>query len=49
MEFYSKNLDNQSLSDTSRKFDAITFKTIPNTEQLSEKEKKLFSLKFDNN
>ena len=47
MEFYSKNLDNQSLSDTSRKFDAITFKTIENTEQLSEKEKKLFSLKFD--
>ena len=48
MEFYSKNLDNQNLSDTFRKFDAITFKTIMNTEQLSEKEKKLFSLKFDN-
>ena len=47
MEFYSKNLDNQNITDTFRKFDAITFKSILNTEQLSEKEKKLFSLKFD--
>ena len=47
MEFYSKNLDNQNVGDTFRKFDGITFKTITNTEKLSEKEKKLFSLKFD--
>ena len=48
MEFYSKNLDNQNVGETFTKFDGITFKTITNTEKLSEKEKKLFSLKFDN-
>lgn len=48
MEFYSKNLDNQNLTDNIIKFDGITFKTIKNSQQLSEKEKKLFSLKFDN-
>ena len=47
MEFYSINLDNQNLGDTNKRFDGITFKTIKNTAQLSEKEKKLFSLKFD--
>ena len=49
MEFYCTNLDNQNLVQNYRKFDGITFKNIKNTEQLSEKEKKLFSLKFDNN
>ena len=48
MEFYSKNLDSQNLTDDIRKFDGITFKAIKNSQQLSEKEKKLFSLKFDN-
>ena len=48
MEFYSKNLDNQNIEDTMKKFDGITFKTIENSGKLSEKEKKLFSLKFDN-
>ena len=47
MEFYSKNLDNQNIGDTFTKFDGITFKTIGNSGKLSEKEKKLFSLKFD--
>ena len=47
MEFYSINLDNQNLGDYYKKFDGITFKTIKNTAHLSEKEKKLFSLKFD--
>ena len=48
MEFYSKNLDNQNSVENFRKFDGITFKTIKNKEQLTEREKKLFSLKFDN-
>ena len=48
MEFYSKNLDNQELGNTYRKFDGITFKSIKSPDNLSEKEKKLFSLKLDN-
>ena len=48
MEFYTINLDNQNIGNSSSKFDGITYKTIKNQVKLSDKEKKLFSLKFDN-
>ena len=47
MEFYTTNLDNQNIATYSKKFDGVTFKTVDKTVELSEKEKKLFSLKFD--
>ena len=47
MEFYTTNLDNQDIGSYSKKFDGVTFKTVDKTVELSEKEKKLFSLKFD--
>ena len=47
MEFYSKNLDDESKFDNFKKIDGITFKSINNKVKLSEKEKKLFSLNFD--
>ena len=47
MEFYTTNLDNQDIGNYSKKFDGVTFKTVDKTVELSEKEKKLFSLKFD--
>ena len=47
MEFYTTNLDNQNIGSYSKKFDGVTFKTVDKTVELSEKEKKLFSLKFD--
>ena len=48
MEFYTINLDNQNLLDFNNRFDAITYKTLEKTELLSEKDKKLFSLHFEN-
>ena len=47
MEFYSKNLDDESRYDNFKKIDGITYKSINNKVELNEKEKKLFSLKFD--
>ena len=46
MEFYSKNLDDENVEMNSN-FDAITFRTIKNDVVLNERDRKLFSLKFN--
>lgn len=48
MEFYSKNLDDESKVYTFKKIDGITYKSINNKVELNEKEKKIFNLKFNN-
>ena len=42
MEFYSKNLDDENKFNVFKKIDGVTFKSINNNVELSEKEKKLF-------
>ena len=44
MEFYSKNLDDENKFITFKKIDGVTFKSIKNNVELSEKDKKLFIL-----
>ena len=45
MEFYTKNLDDENV-ELNSKFDAITYRTVRSNAVLSERDKKLFSLKF---
>ena len=44
MEFYSNNLDDENKFCSLKKIDGITYKSINSNVELSEKEKKLFSL-----
>ena len=46
MEFYLKNLDDDKIQYTGKKFDSITLKSIEPVGCLTEKEKELFSLNF---
>ena len=46
MEFYTLNLDDDKNKYTGKKFDAITLKSVDNTDLLSQSEKELFSLNF---
>ena len=45
-EFYLKNLDNEDIQYTGKKFDSISLKTIEPIGCLTEKEKELFSVNF---
>ena len=47
MEFYSKNLDDITNEDTGVKFDSVTLKTVPKESVMSEKEKALFKVNFN--
>ena len=47
MEFYSKNLDDENKFNVFKKVDGVTFKTFNNNVELSEKDKKLFNLRFN--
>ena len=47
MEFYSKNFDGITNEDTGVKFDSVTLKTVPKESVMSEKEKALFKVNFN--
>ena len=47
MEFYSKNLDDDNKINVFKKIDGITYKTFNNNVVLSEKDKRLFNLRFN--
>ena len=46
MEFYSKNLDDESKLYSLKKIDGVTFKSFNKKIKLNDKEKKLFNLRF---
>ena len=46
MEFYSKNLDDESKLYSLKKIDGVTFKSFNKKVKLNDKEKKLFNLRF---
>ena len=46
MEFYSKNLDDESTLYSLKKIDGVTFKSFNKKVKLNDKEKKLFNLRF---
>ena len=46
MEFYLKNLDEDKVQYTGKKFDSITLKSIEPIGCLTDKEKELFSFNF---
>lgn len=49
MEFYNKNLDEDIIEYSGRKFDNITYKSIPMTAKLTKKEKEIFGVNFNDN
>ena len=46
MEFYLKNLDEDKVQYSGKKFDSITLKTVEPVGCLTDKEKELFSVNF---